>query len=35
MEKRLEGQENMVLGVMDLENAYDVVPREMNKATLR
>ena len=31
MEKR---QENLALGVMDLENAYDVVPKEMNKATL-
>ena len=35
VEKRLEGQENMVLGFMDLVNIYDTVPREMAMATLR
>ena len=29
MEKRLEGQENMALGFIDLEKAYDTFPREM------
>ena len=34
-EKRLEGQENMALGFIDLEKAYDTVPRHMAMATLR
>ena len=33
-EKRLEGQENMAVGFIDLEEAYDTVPREMAMATL-
>ena len=35
VEKKLEGQENMVLGFTDLEKAYDTVPRYMAIATLR
>ena len=35
MEKKLEGQENMALGFIDLEKAYDTVPRDMTMATLR
>ena len=35
VEKKLEGQENMALGIIDLETAYDTVPRDMAMATLR
>ena len=35
MEKKLEGQENTALGFIDLEKAYDTVPRDMATATLR
>ena len=35
MEKRLEGQQNMTLGFIDLEKAYDTVPGEMAMTTLR
>ena len=35
VEKRLEVQGSMVLGFVDLENAFDTVPREMVMATLR
>ena len=35
VEKKLEGQENMALGFIDLEKAYDTVPRYMVMATLR
>ena len=35
MEKKLEGQENMALGFIDFEKAYDTVPRDMAMATLR
>ena len=35
MENRLEGQENMALGFIYLEKAYDIVPRERAMATLR
>ena len=35
MEKRLEGRENMALGLIDLEKTYDTVPREMTMSTLR
>ncbi len=35
VEKRLEVQGNMVLGVVHLEKAFDTVPREMVMATLR
>ena len=31
----LDGQENMALGFIDLEKAYDTVPRDMAMATLR
>ena len=34
-EKRLDGQASMALGFVDLENAFDTVPREMVMATLR
>ena len=34
VEKRLAGQENMALGFIDLEKAYDTVPSEMSMATL-
>ena len=33
VEKRLEGRDNMVMGFIDLEKAYDTVSRDM--ATLR
>ena len=29
VEKKLEGQENMALGFVDLEKAYNTVPRDM------
>ena len=29
MEKRVEGQDNMVLGFIDLEKTYDTIPREV------
>ena len=35
VEKKLEGQENMALGIIDLETAYDTVLRDMAMATLR
>ena len=35
VEKRLEVQGSMVLGFVDLEKAFDTVPREMVMATLR
>ena len=35
VEKKLEGQENMALGFIDLKKAYDTVPRDMALATLR
>ena len=35
VEKRLELQGEMALGFVDLEKAYDTVPREMVMATLR
>ena len=35
VEKKLEGQENMALGFIDLEKAYDTVPRDVAMATLR
>ena len=35
VEKRLEMQGRMAVGFVDLEKAYDTVPREMVKATLR
>ena len=35
VEKRLEVQSGMALGFVDLQNAYNTVPREMVMATLR
>ena len=35
VEKKLEGQENMTLGFIDLEKTYDTVPRDMATAKLR
>ena len=35
VEKRLELQVSLALGFVDLERAYDTVPREMVMATLR
>ena len=35
VEKRLDVQGNMALGFVDLEIAFDIVPREMVMATLR
>ena len=35
VEKRLEVQGSLALGFVDLENAFDTVPREMVMATLR
>ena len=35
VEKKLEGQENMALGFIDLKKAYDTVPRDVAMATLR
>ena len=35
VEKKLEGQENTALGFIDLEKAYDTVPRDVAMATLR
>ena len=35
VEKRLEVQSGMALGFVDLEKAFDTVPREMVMATLR
>ena len=35
MEKKLEGEENMALGFIHLEKAYDTVPGDMAMATLR
>ena len=35
VEKRLEVQGSMALGCVDLEKAFDTVPREMVMATLR
>ena len=35
MEKRMERQENVALEFIELEKAYDTVPREMVMATLR
>ena len=35
MEKKLEGEENMALGFIYLEKAYDTVPRDMAMAALR
>ena len=35
VEKRLEVQGSMALGFVDLEKAFDTVPREMVMATLR
>ena len=34
VEKRLEVQGSMVLGFVDMEKAFDTVPREMVMATL-
>ena len=34
IEKRLEVQDSMALGFVDLEKAFDTVPREMVMATL-
>ena len=33
--KRLEVQDSMALGLVDLEKAFDTIPREMVMATLR
>ena len=35
MEKKLEGQEDMAIGFIDMEKACDTIPREMAMATLR
>ena len=35
VEKRFEGQGEMTLGFVDLEKAYDTVPRKMVMVTLR
>ncbi|KAI0237885.1 Spectrin beta chain, non-erythrocytic 1 [Lamellibrachia satsuma] len=35
VEKRLDGQENMVLVFIDIERAYDTVPRDMDMESLR
>ncbi len=35
VEKRLEVRGSMALGFVDLEQAFDIVPREMVMATLR
>ena len=35
VEKRLEVQGGMVMGFVDLEKAFDTVPRQMVVATLR
>ena len=35
VEQRLEVQGSMALGFVDLEKAFDAVPREMVNATLR
>ena len=35
LEKRLEVQDSMALGFVDLEKAFETVPREMVMATLR
>ena len=35
MEKKLEGQENMAMRFIDLEQVYDTVPRYMVMVTLR
>ena len=35
VKKKVEGQENMALGFIDLEKAYDTVPIDMAMATLR
>ena len=35
IDKRLEVQDSVVLGFVDLEKAFDTVPREMVMATLR
>ena len=35
VEKRLELQGSLALGFVDMERAYDTVPREMVMATLR
>ena len=35
VEKRLDVQSSMALGFVDLEKAFDTVPREMVMATLR
>ena len=35
MANRQEGQENMVLGFIDLEKAYDTVSKEMTMVTFR
>ena len=35
VEKRLERQENMALGIIDLKNAYHADPREIVMASLR
>ena len=35
VEKRLEVQAEMALGFVDLEKAYNTVPKEMAMATLR
>ena len=35
VEKRLEVEGSMVLGLVDLQKAFDTVPRDMVMATLR
>ena len=35
VENKLEGQENMALRFIELEKAYDTVPKDMAMATLR
>ena len=35
VEKKLEGHENMALGLIDLGKAYDIVPKDVAMATLR
>ena len=35
VEKKLDGPENMALGIIDLETTYYTVPRDMAMATLR
>ena len=35
MEKKLEGHEDMVIGCIDLEKAYNTIPKEIVMATFR